>query len=156
MRDAWGLFRSSDIAEETDTVISEEFTNHSQYSLQLMGGNESIDVSKWREWVTTVKQHPIPISYNLTPIYKLLPLNSEQRKSLAKATLHFLRQAELSQHTYISQLEALPRTPESQCQETLVKGSSSSYTSGSRRSARAATAPGQFVADNSSHGQFVA
>ncbi|CAF1167767.1 unnamed protein product [Rotaria sordida] len=122
-REPWGLFSSSSDTEQTTTIISEEWTKHAQYSLQLMGGNESIEISKWREWIPTVKQHPRPISYDLTPIYTLLPANSHQRTSLTEATLYFRTQADLNDRTYIAQLQSIPRPPQSRCQRPLAKRS---------------------------------
>ncbi|CAF1394462.1 unnamed protein product [Rotaria magnacalcarata] len=120
-RSGWGLFQSSSTTETRTTVISEQYTKHSEYSLQLLGGTEAINVSKWREWVPTVRHKPRPISYDLLPIHILLPGNSDRRISLEQAALHFRTQADLKERAYISKIEAMPKPPKSRCEKPISK-----------------------------------
>ncbi|CAF2837813.1 unnamed protein product [Rotaria sp. Silwood2] len=106
-----------------------------------MGGNESIEISKWREWIPTVKQHPRPISYDLTPIYTLLLSNSHQRKSLTEATLYFRTQADLNERKYIARLQSIPKPPQSRCQRPLAKRSLKSSTQQQPQAVNRTTSP---------------
>jgi hypothetical protein len=92
-------------------------------SLQFMGGTESIDISKWREWIPTVKHRPRPISYDLLPIYRLLPPKSDKRYALEQATLYFRTQADLNERAYVTKLQEIPRPPASRCHKPITKRS---------------------------------
>ncbi|CAF3365867.1 unnamed protein product [Rotaria socialis] len=123
LRTPQGLFNLSPYSETTTKTISEEYTKHSEYSLQVMGGSYSTNISQWREWMPTVKQKPHAISYDLLPIYRLLPANSDRRRSLEQATLHFRTQADLNERTYIAKIATMPKPPRPGCKKPISKRS---------------------------------
>jgi hypothetical protein len=59
----------------------------------------------------TLKDKQRPITYQLRPIYTLLPKNSSRRKALEEATLYFRLQAVEATNTYINRLAALETPP---------------------------------------------
>jgi len=102
--DPFGIFRSSSQTYDGTTVLETVFTNHSSYSLQLLGGTESIPVSQWRDWIPTVKLDPRPVSYELEPIHMLLPLGSRQRDTIEAASLYYRQMADTDASIYIDEL----------------------------------------------------
>lgn len=91
--------------------------------MKLIGGIETINVSKWREWIPTVKRGPRAISYDLLPIDQLVSANSEQRKALEQAAAHFRTQADINERTKISKLQANAKPSSSLCQKRRSKRS---------------------------------
>lgn len=105
--DPFGFFTKSTSSDDTTILVDTFFETHSAYSVQLLGGTESVPVSDWLNWLTTVKYNPRPVSYDLEPIYTLLPIGSAQRDALEAATFHYREQANLEASIYIQQLQVI-------------------------------------------------
>ena len=103
--DPFGIFQSTSNSHDT-TILEEKFFEiYSTYSLQLLGGTQSIPAADWNNWIPTVKYNPRPVSYTLEPIYTLLPIGKAQREVLQMATNYYLQQASAEASVYIQQLQ---------------------------------------------------
>ncbi|CAF1306922.1 unnamed protein product [Adineta ricciae] len=85
--------------------IDEKFKQFSIFSSQILGGTESVDPTKWKEWQSTIKFNPRPISYQLVTLDKLLP-EGNKRTALNEAIQFYLKTAVEEDRTYINKLEA--------------------------------------------------
>lgn len=103
--DPFGAFRSTSNSHDTTILENTFFEEHSSYSLQLLGGTQSIQASNWTNWVPSVRYNPRPVSYDLEPIYTLLPIGNAQRDALEQATNHYLEEANKEASVYIDQLQ---------------------------------------------------
>ncbi|CAF0731438.1 unnamed protein product [Didymodactylos carnosus] len=113
--DPLGIFRSSSESEETTISLEETFTNYSTYSLQLIGGTETIPIDQWKQWIPTIKEKPRPVTYRLRPIYTLLPVGSPEREKLKQATFSLRTEMKNNASQYITQLQLVPPQPASMC-----------------------------------------
>jgi hypothetical protein len=106
--------------EEYQQQIDKRFIQYSIFSAQLLGGTETIDPSKWEEWVPTVKTQSRPISYRLISLDEILP-ESDQRNALKSAIDYVLKTAEQEDRTYIDQLESVRDPPRRNCSRNEIR-----------------------------------
>lgn len=116
------IFNWKSDSEGHHLAVDKRFKDYSIYSSQYLGGIESLPADKWKEWLTTVKSHPRPISYRLIPLYELFPLGN-QRTALQTAIEYFANQSEVKTRTYVASLESLRGPPPTKCSRNRVRRS---------------------------------
>ncbi|CAF1363919.1 unnamed protein product [Adineta steineri] len=99
------VFNTHSSSQDHILEIDEKFKQFSIFSSQLLGGTESVDPTKWKEWESTIKFNPRPISYQLVTLDKLLP-EGKKRTALSEAIAYYLGKAMDEDRTYIDKLEA--------------------------------------------------
>ncbi|CAF0806884.1 unnamed protein product [Rotaria sordida] len=99
------LFSTNSNSQDHMLEVDERFKQFSIFSAQLLGGTDSIDPTKWKEWEPTIKSNPRPISYRLITLDKLLP-QGKKRMALSEAIEYYLKEAMDEDRLYIDKLEA--------------------------------------------------
>ena len=99
------LFSTNADSQDHTLEVDERFKQFSIFSSQLLGGTDSIDPTKWKEWEPTIKHSPRPISYRLTTLDKLLS-DGEKRTALSEAIDYYLKAAMNEDRIYIDRLQA--------------------------------------------------
>ena len=114
------LFSTTSNAQDHTLEVDERFKQFSTFSSQLVGGTDSIDPTKWKEWEPTIKTNPRPISYRLTTLDKLLP-EGKKRTALGEAIDYYLKVVMDEDRIYIDKLEAdRDPLPPTQCSRNQV------------------------------------
>ncbi|CAF4029862.1 unnamed protein product, partial [Rotaria sp. Silwood1] len=99
------FFWSTDETKEQHTLnVDKIFIQNTISTLKLIGGQDFVDVYDKQKWLSTVKNRPQPVSYQLSPIYTLLP-EGPQREALEQATMYFRSSAVNESTIYIQRLQ---------------------------------------------------
>ncbi|CAF1403957.1 unnamed protein product, partial [Didymodactylos carnosus] len=110
VENSWILFSTGYKGDDHKSQIDQRFKQYSIFESLLLGGTESVEPSKWSEWIPTVRSNPRPTFYRLMPLYTLLP-SGKQRKALQAAITYFRQTADTTVKEYISELESVASPP---------------------------------------------
>ncbi|CAF3629212.1 unnamed protein product [Rotaria sp. Silwood1] len=107
----WFFFSYSSQTETYNLKVDTTFRNYSVSTFKLVGGDTGlIDNFDQQTWLLTVKDRPNPVTYQLVPIYDLLP-DGPQRTALRNASLYFRSAADREANLYIQRLQNTPIKP---------------------------------------------
>lgn len=84
----------------------ENYIRHRMSLIKVIGGQTDIDPRQLKEWLQTIKGRPSAIGFNLRPLYTLLPIDSQKRAALEKATLNTRLQAVNVTNAFINNLNS--------------------------------------------------
>ncbi|CAF1373511.1 unnamed protein product [Rotaria sp. Silwood1] len=105
---------NTSLCSQTETYnlkVDTTFRNYSVSTFKLVGGDTGlIDNFDQQTWLLTVKDRPNPVTYQLVPIYDLLP-DGPQRTALRNASLYFRSAADREANLYIQRLQNTPIKP---------------------------------------------
>ena len=91
------------------------YVRHSVSVMKVLGGQSDTNPRQVEKWLQTIKDRPSAIGFNLRPLYTLLPIGSQKREALEKATLYIRLQAVNVTNTFINNLNSgewpLPAPP---------------------------------------------
>ena len=102
---------TSDFNDGYEPKSSQDYVNCRVSKMYVTGGQENLKHFRLKNWMQTIKDRPSAISYNLQPLYTILPLNSPQRKALEEATLYIREQAVNATNIYINYLQSVEIPP---------------------------------------------
>ncbi|CAF3620401.1 unnamed protein product [Rotaria sp. Silwood1] len=115
----WFFGTTRAITETNHKEVSKEYQENSLFQMKIIGGLPSIVPLTGYNWIPTIKDNPSPITYQLQPIYTLLPQGT-QREALKQATFYLRSTMANTSNIYIQRLESerssLP-LPQLQCTE---------------------------------------